>query len=118
MINLDPTSARRPGLPVPTRRDARVTASAEAGGAGVDDQHPDRKAAQRPTLRVVHANEDAPKEASVASAASRVGVFLQADMPNPRRGLRADAGERARYRAAYECAARQPAPRPSLVRSA
>lgn len=118
MINFDPNSARRPGLPVPTRRDARVTAPAGTGGAGVDDRNPDRSAAQRPTLRVVHANDDAPREASVAAASSRDGVFLQADMPNPRRGLRADAGERARYRAAYESAARQPAPRPSLVRSA
>ncbi len=118
MINVDPNSVRRPGLPVPTRRDARVTASAEAGGAGVDDQNEDRNAGQRPILRVVHANDDAPKEASVAAASSRAGVFLQSDTPNPRRGLRADAGERARYRAAYESAARQPAPRPSLVRSA
>jgi hypothetical protein len=117
MINVDPNAARRPGLPVPTRRDARVTAAADTGGAGAEDRHEPAEA-RRATLRVVHAQDEAAREASVAAASSRAGVFLQADLPNPRRGLRADAGERARYRAAYESAARQPAPRPSLERSA
>lgn len=118
MINPDPNAARRPGLPVPTRRATRVAASAQAGGAGINDQSEDRSGAQRPTLRVVHANDAAPKDASIAAASSRAGVFVQAEAANPRRGLRADAGERARYRAAYESAARAPAPRPTLVRRA
>jgi hypothetical protein len=117
MINFDPNTARRPGLPVPTRRDVRVTPSAGADGAGVDDHHSNADA-QRPTLRVVHAQDEAPRDASVAAASARAGYALQVDLPAPRRGLRADAGERARYRAAYESAGRQPAPRPSLVRSA
>ena len=115
MINTDPNAARRPGLPVPTRRDVRVAACAETGGAGVEDQRQERSGGERPALRVVHARDDAPAEASVAAAASRAGVFLQAERPTPRRGLRADAGERARYRAAYETAAQAPSTRPSLV---
>lgn len=116
MINADPSAARRPGLPVPTRRDVRVTASADTGGAGAQDQH--SAGSDRPTLRVVHVQDEARRDASVASASSRAGFVLQSDLPAPRRGLRADAVERARYRAAYERASRQPAPAPSLVRSA
>lgn len=117
MINFDPNAARRPGLPVPTRRDVRVAASADVGGAGVGDHRSDDRA-ERPTLRVVHAKDEASRDASVSAASARAGYALQADLPAPRRGLRADAGERARYRAAYESAARQPVPHPSLVRSA
>ena len=118
MINVDPNAARRPGLPVPVRRDGRVAAPANAGGPGNDSPHREDRTAARPALRVVEGDRPVQADASVAAAACRAGVALQADLPGPRRGLRADAGERARYRAAYESAAQPPAPRPSLVRSA
>jgi hypothetical protein len=118
MINVDPNAARRPGLPVPARRDARVCAPSNAGGAGSQDRRDSPQKQALPSPRRVERVASRGAERSVTAAACAAGVMLQADLPNPRRGLRADAVERARYRAAYESAGRQPAPRPSLVRSA
>ena len=118
MINVDPNAARRPGLPVPTRRNARLAAPSNAGGAGSEERGREPARAERHARTGADARERAGPDAAVAAASARAGVALQADLPAPRRGLRADAGERARYRAAYESASRRPAPRPTLVRSA
>lgn len=118
MINVDPNAARRPGLPVPTRRDARVAAPSNAGGAGGEERGREPARAKPPARTRVEAQDRPAPDAAVAAASARAGVALQADLPAPRRGLRADAGERARYRAAYESASRPPAARPTLVRSA
>lgn len=118
MIGFDPNPARRPGLPVPTRRETRVVASANTGGAGSQDRNPSARPDPRPASSQANAAAHRTAETPIAAASARAGVVLQADLPAPRRGLRADAGERARYRAAYESAGRAPAPRPTLVRSA
>ncbi len=120
MIGFDPHT-RRPGLPVPTRRDARVAPSPSAGDAGPDR----RERALVPvknTAQAHGANDRAPSRPAndVARSCARAGLSLQTDMPAPRRGLRADAVERQRYRTAYEAAGRA-VPRaagPQLVRTA
>ena len=118
MINVDPSAARRPGLPVPARRERRVETSAQTGGPGGDGSPREPRTAPAPRSRLTHAAPAAQPEASIAAAVSRAGVSIQAEPAHARRGLRADASERARYRAAYESAGRPAAPRPTVVRSA
>lgn len=123
MIGFDPTPVRHPGLPVPARRDRRVAASGGAAssgdpGAGRQDGAPQKA---RPALRAVETAGSSPFSPSVASTSSSAGVALQSELPAPRRGLRADAGERNRFRAAYDRAAEgpgAPAARTRLERSA
>lgn len=120
MIGFDPHT-RRPALPVPTRRDARVAPSAQSGDAG-SKQRERALVPVKSTPRPHAAQECAAAKPAhdVALSCVRAGLALQADAPAPRRGLRADAVERQRYRDSYEAAGRQAlgAARPTLVRSA
>ncbi len=119
MIGFNPHT-RRLGLPVPTRRDARVAPTCQSGSAGDDRRernlvpvNSSSRTAERPAAR-------AHTPASSAARSASSALSLQCDAPAPRRGLRADAVERRRYRESYEAAGRPtaPAPRPKLVRSA
>ena len=120
MIGFNPHT-RRPGLPVPTRRDARVAPAPSTGDAG-PDQRERAPAVIQSANRPHAANDRAPLKPAndVAQSCARAGLSLQTDTPAPRRGLRADACERQRYRNAYEAAGRAaPRPaRPQMVRSA
>lgn len=119
MIGFNPHT-RRPCLPVPTRRDVRVAPTPQSGTAGEEERERSlvpvkslSSAPERPAARPV-------TSASSASRSASSALSLQCDAPAPRRGLRADAVERRRYRESYEAAGRPvpPAPRPTLVRSA
>lgn len=120
MIGFDPHT-RRPGLPVPTRRDARVAPSPKPGDAG-SDKRERALVPVKPKARphAAHDRATAKPANDVALSCVRAGLALQTDTPAPRRGLRADAVERQRYRDSYQAAGRhglRTAP-PSLVRSA
>ena len=108
MMGFDPIS-RRPASTVPTRRDVRVQSSNPSGNQTHDEGRPRgalvpvpnaRANESRPALKLV-SSQDMP----VASACAEAGVTLQSRLPAPRRGLRADASERARYNQAYRNAA-------------
>lgn len=119
MIGFDPY-ARQPRLTVPTPGQARVEASTDAPAPGGDER--------RRALVPVGPRRDggrssadpASSQAGVREACVRAGLALQIDAPAPRRGLRADAVERNRYRRAYETAGRAfaAAPAPRLERVA
>ena len=86
---------------------------------GVDDRQQDPRPPHRSDRRG-RRRTDQTAEAAIEQATSASGVQLQAEFPNPRRGLRADASERARYARAYDtaCALTEPGPTRSWERSA
>ncbi len=120
MIGFDPHT-RRPGPSVPTHRGGRVAPAPNSGQTGRDG---DEQRALVP-IKSTRAKPEAPRarsssQPSSATRSAASALSLQCDAPAPRRGLRADAVERRRYRDSYESAAR-PAPqpvRPTLVRCA
>ena len=120
MIGFNPHT-RRPGLPVPIRRDMRVAPASTAGDAGSEKRQRALVAVKTPsTPRAANDRPPTKPANDVARSCARAGLSLQTDAPAPRRGLRADAVERQRYRNAYEAAGRA-APRvipPQMVRSA
>ncbi|XBQ14852.1 MAG: hypothetical protein ABL308_07720 [Oceanicaulis sp.] len=117
MIGFDPY-ARGPRSTVPTRAARRVEASSDAGQAGGESRERalvpagPRRDGARPDHR-----ETVP--GTVSRSCARAALTLQTDTPAPRRGLRADAVERDRYRRAY-ASAQSPAAasRPSMERVA
>ncbi len=119
MIGFDPHT-RRPGSSVPTHRGARVAPAPKSGQTGSESGqralvpiNPTSRKAERPRAR-------ATSQASSAARSAQSALSLQCDAPAPRRGLRADAVERNRYRQTYEAAGRAPIapPRATLVRCA
>lgn len=102
---------RRLALPSPsgTRAD-RVEPATPAAPV----RREDRRAKGRPDRRIAREAEPAAQPV-ISRATSAMGVQVQADFPHPRRGLRADASERARYARAYDHAqqslTRPPEPR-------
>ena len=110
-----PNAPRRPALPVPTRRSARVQPASEAASAS---DAPDR-APQPVTPPRQETGATPAQPAAIAAQCSSAGISIQDAFPHPRRGLRADASERQRYRRAYDAAqTAAPGPRPQLERSA
>ncbi len=110
-----PNAPRRLALPVPAQsRSVQVQPTHSP-----QDRREERRGAPG-TERRGRRRTDRPAEPAVDRATSASGVQLQADFPNPRRGLRADASERARYARAYDNAQSlsQPGPARSWERSA
>lgn len=106
---------RRLALPAPAPSRAQKTQAVHPAQDRAEDRRtPVQK--DRPGRR----RSDAPVEPPVARATSQSGVQLQAAFPHPRRGLRADASERARYARAYDSAQAltRPAPQRTQERSA
>lgn len=110
-----PNAPRRPALPVPTPRSARVQPASKAASASDAPARAPRPATPpRP-----EPGAPAPQPAAIAAQCSSAGISIQDAFPHPRRGLRADASERQRYRRAYDAAqTTAPGPRPRLERSA
>ena len=112
---------RRPGPPVPTRPGARVSPISKSADTDLD-QRGRALVPVKSSADPKPANDPAPGRPAndVAQSCAKAGLWLQCDAPAPRRGLRADAVERQRYRDTYEAAGRAPVcgRRPQLVRSA
>lgn len=110
-----PTPPHRLALPAPGH--ARAAQAQPAQGAS--DRRDERRAPVQGERRG-RRRTDKPAEPAVDRATSASGVQVQSDFPNPRRGLRADASERARYARAYDSAQSlcQPGPARSWERSA
>lgn len=106
---------RRLALPAPASSRTAKTQPAHPAQERLEDR---RSPAQND--RAGRRRSDAPCEPAVARATSQSGVQLQAAFPHPRRGLRADASERARYARAYDSAQAlcRPAPQRTQERSA
>ncbi|HBU61523.1 MAG: hypothetical protein CMH91_02585 [Oceanicaulis sp.] len=100
-------SARRPALPAPTSSRSVQVHPTERTHERQEDRRGPATSERRGRRRT-----DAPVEPAVARITSATGVQLQADFPHPRRGLRADASERARYARAYDNAQSLSAPAP------
>jgi len=110
-----PLPPRRLALPAPAQ--SRTVKAQPA--TGVDERPEDRRAPAQAASRG-RRRTDQTVEPTIDRATSASGVQVQADFPNPRRGLRADASERARYARAYDRAQSlsQPGPARSWERSA
>lgn len=93
-------------VPTPTAR--RVPPAGEARGS--NDRPPQRQTALVP---VPTQRESEPRaKSSLRARNAAAEVVVQVIAGNPRRGIRAEASEQARYRRAYANAATSPAPRP------
>ncbi|WP_440958012.1 hypothetical protein ACFELO_12070 [Oceanicaulis sp. LC35] len=108
-------SPRRLALPAPAS-----SRTVQAQPAHRSEDRRDERRASAQTDRRGRRRTDQTAEPAIDRATSASGVQVQADFPNPRRGLRADASERARYARAYDSAQAlsQPAPGRSWERSA
>ena len=93
-------------VPTPTNR--RVPPAGKARGS--NDRPPRRENALVPVPTQRDPEPRAKNTLRARNAAAEVVVQVIAG--NPRRGIRAEASEQARYRSAYANASAQPAPRP------
>ncbi|MBO6796591.1 hypothetical protein [Maricaulis sp.] len=93
-------------VPTPTSR--RVPPVGKASGSNDRPSQPQNALVPVPTQR-----ESEPRaKTSLRARNAAAEVVVQVIAGNPRRGIRAEASEQARYRRAYANAAATPAPRP------
>ena len=101
-------------VPVPTPTARRVE---PAGKACRSNDRPPRR--ENALVPVPTPDASEPRAKSVYRARHAAAeVIVQVIAGNPRRGIRAEASEQARYRAAYANSAAQPAARPRWEKSA
>ena len=101
-------------VPVPTPTSRRVDPAGKARRS--NDRPPQRQTALVPVPTPEPSQPRAKTLYRARNAAAEVVVQLAAG--TPRRGIRAEASEQARYRQAYAQASEQPAPRPRWEKSA
>tara|TARA_R110000868_G_scaffold277963_1_gene537741 strand:- start:922 stop:1248 length:327 start_codon:yes stop_codon:yes gene_type:complete len=99
-------------VPIPTSRRIEPTGSA----SGSNDRQPRREHALV-SVPTPHSSEASPKT-SVRAQLAAAEVIVQVIAGNPRRGIRAETSEQARYRRAYSQAAQKSAPPPVWERRA
>ena len=104
----------RSQYPVPTLTSRRIEPAGSARGSNDRQPRQDRAHAPVPTPHSTAANPQSYVRAQVAPAE----LIVQIIAGTPRRGIRADSSEQARYRRAYHDATQKNAPPPMWERRA
>ena len=109
----------RSQLPVPILTSRRIEPTGSASGSNANEYNGRQQRREHALVSVPtpHSSEASPKT-SVRAQLAAAEVIVQVIAGNPRRGIRAETSEQARYRRAYSQATQKSAPPPVWERRA